>query len=127
MHAQRPGVRVSVVRGGDAPGRGEAEVGGHPDVVEGQPAGGRVRVERAGVEHRGAGRRDRAGAQLPDDGAAPAVQDRTDDGESGRVVEINPSGWRVLQESPVLFGRTARTGSLPVPVRGAQLSELCRD
>ena len=44
--------------------------------------------------------------------------------ESGRVVEINPSGWRVLQESPVLFGRTARTGSLPVPVRGAQLSEL---
>ncbi|WP_139316897.1 MULTISPECIES: hypothetical protein [unclassified Pseudonocardia] len=44
--------------------------------------------------------------------------------ESGRVVEVSPAGWTVLPESPVLFGRTARTGILPVPERGGALSEL---
>lgn len=44
--------------------------------------------------------------------------------ESGRVVQISPDGWTVLPESPVLFGRTARTGPLPVPVRGGELDEL---
>lgn len=44
--------------------------------------------------------------------------------ESGRVVEVTAKGWKVLPESPVLFGRTARTGSLPVPSREGDVSEL---
>jgi hypothetical protein len=36
--------------------------------------------------------------------------------ETGRVVEVTPAGWNVLDRSPVLFRRTPLTGVLPVPV-----------
>lgn len=43
---------------------------------------------------------------------------------TGRAVELRPGGWQVLDESPVLFRRTALTGVLPAPERGGDLDEL---
>jgi hypothetical protein len=44
--------------------------------------------------------------------------------ETGRVVQVKPKGWRVVNKSPVLFRRTKLTGSLPEPERGGALDEL---
>ena len=43
---------------------------------------------------------------------------------SGRAVVVGPTGWRVVDRSPVLFRRTAATGVLPVPESGGSLTEL---
>jgi hypothetical protein len=42
----------------------------------------------------------------------------------GRAVIVRPSGWEVVERSPVLFRRTVLTGGLPIPQRGGTLAEL---
>jgi len=46
--------------------------------------------------------------------------------ETGRVIVVTREGWQVVDESPVLFTRTVRTGALPTPERGGSLDELWR-
>jgi hypothetical protein len=41
-----------------------------------------------------------------------------------RVVEVTPSGWSILDKSPVAFVRTGSMRSLPEPVEGGSLSPL---
>jgi hypothetical protein len=43
---------------------------------------------------------------------------------TGRAVVIKPTGWRVVDEPPVRFRRTAATGALPEPIRGGSLNAL---
>jgi hypothetical protein len=43
---------------------------------------------------------------------------------TGRVVVIEPGGWRVEERSPVLFRRTELTGALPMPEKGGRLEHL---
>jgi hypothetical protein len=43
---------------------------------------------------------------------------------TGRAVVITPTGWTIALSPPVRFRRTAATGPLPVPERGAELSLL---
>ena len=43
---------------------------------------------------------------------------------SGRAVVITAAGWRVVDEPPVRFRRTAATGALPDPARGGALDVL---
>ncbi|MDP9397155.1 MAG: ATP-binding protein, partial [Actinomycetota bacterium] len=43
---------------------------------------------------------------------------------TGQAVRITPGGWRVSDDCPVLFRRTALTGPLPEPERGGELGEL---
>lgn len=40
---------------------------------------------------------------------------------TGGAVVINPTGWRVTENPPVMFRRTALTGALPRPIGGASL------
>jgi hypothetical protein len=40
------------------------------------------------------------------------------------AVEIDASGWPVIQDSPVRFRRTAGMGALPIPVRGGSIEQL---
>lgn len=44
--------------------------------------------------------------------------------ETGRAVVIEPGRWRVVDRSPVLFGRSELIGALPTPERGGSLDEL---
>jgi hypothetical protein len=44
--------------------------------------------------------------------------------EQWQVVEITASGWRVLNESPVMFRRPKAMLPLPVPVKGGSIDEL---
>ena len=43
---------------------------------------------------------------------------------SWRAVEVTPTGWRVLDSSPVRFWRSATARPLPVPVPGGDVSRL---
>ena len=43
---------------------------------------------------------------------------------TGRCVQVGPGQWGVLDRSPVLFRRTATTGSFQVPERGGNLAEF---
>jgi len=45
-------------------------------------------------------------------------------GDAGRVIVVDPTGWNVVDESPVLFRRTQLTGVLPTPVRGLTVDSL---
>lgn len=45
-------------------------------------------------------------------------------GEDWRVIEVLPTGWRVLDKSPVRFWRSAPMRPLPVPERGGDLGRL---
>src|SRR5665811_1117015 len=40
------------------------------------------------------------------------------------VVEIDASGWRMIQDSPVRFRRTAGMAALPLPERGGSIGQL---
>jgi hypothetical protein len=40
------------------------------------------------------------------------------------VVEITPSGWRVIQNSPIPFKRPKSMQTLPVPARGGNIEDL---
>ena len=42
----------------------------------------------------------------------------------GRVVEVDRFGWRLREQSPVLFWRSDLTEELPLPVRGGSIDEL---
>lgn len=42
----------------------------------------------------------------------------------GAVVEVGPTGWRVIQESPVRFRRPRHLLPLPLPERGGRVDEL---
>lgn len=42
----------------------------------------------------------------------------------GSAVIVEPTGWRVVDRSPVVFQRTALTGELPTPVRGGRIEAL---
>lgn len=44
--------------------------------------------------------------------------------EDGKVVEITPGGWQLLESSPVLFRRSELTDRLPKPERGGSLDAL---
>ncbi len=44
--------------------------------------------------------------------------------EDWRVIEALPTGWRILDKSPVPFWRPSPMRPLPVPVRGGDLSRL---
>lgn len=44
--------------------------------------------------------------------------------EDGAAVVVGPSGWRVVDRSPILFRRTALTGSIPKPERGGRIDRL---
>ncbi len=44
--------------------------------------------------------------------------------ECWRAVEVNPRGWRVVAESPVLFTRTPSMRPLPMPVAGGDIGLL---
>jgi len=46
--------------------------------------------------------------------------------KSGQAIVVHPGGWRLEPISPVVFRRTALTGSLPPPQRGGSL-DLLRD
>jgi hypothetical protein len=46
-------------------------------------------------------------------------------GDAG-AVEINVTGWRVVQNPPIRFRRTASMTELPIPQRGGSLEELRR-
>jgi hypothetical protein len=41
-----------------------------------------------------------------------------------KCVEITPSGWNVIQESPIRFRRAAGLSALPCPVHGGRVDEL---
>ncbi len=41
-----------------------------------------------------------------------------------RVLEIDASGWRMIQNSPVRFRRTAETAALPLPESGGSIEQL---
>ncbi len=43
---------------------------------------------------------------------------------TGRVVQLDATGWTVLDRSPALFRRTELTGALPIPVPGYRPSSL---
>jgi len=43
---------------------------------------------------------------------------------TGRAVVLSATGWRVVEQPPVLFRRTALTGALPTPQRDGELGEL---
>lgn len=43
---------------------------------------------------------------------------------NGSAVVIDRAGWRVVPRAPILFQRTALTGELPEPTRGANASTL---
>lgn len=43
-----------------------------------------------------------------------------------RVVEITPTGWGILDSSPIKFWRPSGLMDLPIPERGGKLSELRR-
>lgn len=45
---------------------------------------------------------------------------------TGRAVVVDATGWRIVDEPPVLFRRTALTGALPAPVPGCKLDDLWR-
>jgi hypothetical protein len=45
-------------------------------------------------------------------------------GEDGRCVIVDPTGWRLVERSPVLFRRSALTAPLPEPTRGGSLEGL---
>jgi hypothetical protein len=57
-----------------------------------------------------------------DDADAGMVLDLGD--MTGRAVVMRPSGWELVEKSPVLFRRTELTSGLPAPVRGGDLEEL---
>jgi hypothetical protein len=42
----------------------------------------------------------------------------------GSAVIVEPTGWRVVERSPVVFQRTALTGELPTPVRGGRIEAM---
>jgi hypothetical protein len=44
--------------------------------------------------------------------------------DRGRVVEIGPDGWRVIDTAPVHFIRTPSMQPLPIPVRGGSIDDL---
>lgn len=44
--------------------------------------------------------------------------------QSWRAVEISPEGWRVVNDPPVRFRRTAAMRPLPTPERGGSIDEL---
>ncbi len=44
--------------------------------------------------------------------------------DSWQVIEVLPTGWRVLNESPVKFWKPRTMRELPVPVKGGDLSKL---
>lgn len=44
--------------------------------------------------------------------------------ETGRVVELRPGRWSVVQHSAALFERTRATAALPMPEAGGSLDEL---
>jgi hypothetical protein len=46
--------------------------------------------------------------------------------EPWRVVEIDATGWRVINSPPVRFKRSAGMKALPAPVRGGSINEACR-
>ena len=46
--------------------------------------------------------------------------------ETGRVIEITASGWRVLPVPPVKFQRMAGIAALPIPERGGNIQHLRR-
>jgi hypothetical protein len=46
--------------------------------------------------------------------------------ETGRVVEITASGWRVIPSSPVKFQRMPGMGALPMPEHGGNIKHLRR-
>lgn len=45
-------------------------------------------------------------------------------GEDGRSVVLDPTGWRIVDRSPVLFRRSALTAPLPEPARGGTIDRL---
>ena len=44
--------------------------------------------------------------------------------EQRRVIEITPTGWRVLRKSPVKFYKTDSMQALPIPTGGGDIDEL---
>jgi len=44
--------------------------------------------------------------------------------DAWEVVEITPTGWRVLTDSPVMFRRSKGLKALPTPVSGGSMGEL---
>lgn len=46
--------------------------------------------------------------------------------DSWSVIEIDPEGWRIVNDPPVRFRRAKGMSSLPVPVQGGSVSELRR-
>lgn len=44
--------------------------------------------------------------------------------EQGQMVELNRTGWRLVQDAPVMFRSTRNAQALPLPERGGSLDEL---
>ena len=44
--------------------------------------------------------------------------------ETGRCIEVTPTGWRVLATAPVKFQRMRGMAALPLPERGGDIKEL---
>jgi hypothetical protein len=44
--------------------------------------------------------------------------------ETGRCIEITPTGWRVLPTAPVKFQRMPGMTALPLPERGGDINQL---
>ena len=43
---------------------------------------------------------------------------------SGEAIQVNPDGWRVISNPPVLFRRSPLTAALPTPERGGSIDQL---
>ena len=41
-----------------------------------------------------------------------------------QAIEIDASGWRMIQDSPVRFRRTVGMAALPLPERGGSITQL---
>ena len=44
--------------------------------------------------------------------------------DEGQVVHVTPAGWKILEDSPVVFRRTALTGAFPIPEAGGSVDML---
>ncbi len=56
------------------------------------------------------------------DGSDGYYLDMTDD--SWQVIHITPTGWQILNQSPVVFRRSSNAKPLPTPISGGSLADL---
>jgi hypothetical protein len=46
--------------------------------------------------------------------------------DDGAIVEVSPSGWRIVDDSPVRFWRAPAMRALPLPIKGGSITALAK-